>query len=192
MTARYRVRDWGVHFENTRSRDYKKLDWVPIPNKHDGKGYRRLIALENGPALFAAWVDGQTLYQEFRDGIDSETRERDAIRRYRIDFKPSAEKALDKVRSGIISKSEDAMTVHQDSLLTELLAEYIATMQATGRAPAYVTETERMIQRLIDELSLRRLRDIRAEAVEHWLAQKTGSSPESVGEPASHLPSRLG
>ncbi len=41
MTARYRVRDWGVHFENSRSRDYKKLDWVPIPNKHDGKGYRR-------------------------------------------------------------------------------------------------------------------------------------------------------
>ncbi len=56
MSMRYRVRDWGVHFENSRSRDYKKLDWVPIPNKHDGKGYRRLIALENGPALFAAWV----------------------------------------------------------------------------------------------------------------------------------------
>ena len=56
MTTRYRVRDWDQHFENSRSRDYKKLDWVPIPNKHDGKGYRRLIALENGPALFAAWV----------------------------------------------------------------------------------------------------------------------------------------
>ncbi len=56
MTARYRVRDWGVHFENSRSRDYKQLNWVPIPNKHDGKGYRRLIALENGPAVFAAWV----------------------------------------------------------------------------------------------------------------------------------------
>ena len=56
MTTRYRVRDWDQHFENSRSRDYKKLDWVPLPNKHDGKGYRRLIALENGPALFAAWV----------------------------------------------------------------------------------------------------------------------------------------
>lgn len=30
----------------------------------------------------AAWVDGQMLYQEFRDGIDSETRERDALRAY--------------------------------------------------------------------------------------------------------------
>ncbi len=52
----YRIRDWDTLFENSRSRSYKKLDWVPIPNRHDGKGFRRLIAYENGPALFAAWV----------------------------------------------------------------------------------------------------------------------------------------
>jgi len=40
----------------------------------------RAAVLHSG--IEAAWVDGQTLYQEFRDGIDSETRERDAIRRY--------------------------------------------------------------------------------------------------------------
>lgn len=54
--VRYRIRDWATHFENSRSREYKKLDWVPVPNRHDGKGYRRLIDLENGAALFAAWV----------------------------------------------------------------------------------------------------------------------------------------
>lgn len=32
--------------------------------------------------------------------------------------------------------------------------------------------TERLIQRLIDELGLRRLSDIRAEAIERWLAQQ--------------------
>lgn len=56
MAMLYRVRDWEAHFENSRSRTYKRLDWVPIPNKHDGKGFRRLIAGEHGPALFAAWV----------------------------------------------------------------------------------------------------------------------------------------
>ena len=50
-------------------------------------------------------------------------------------------------------------------------------LRPCGRAPAYVAETKRMIQRLIDELSLRYLRDIRAEAVEHWLAQKTKAEP---------------
>lgn len=40
----------------------------------------RVAVLYEG--LNAAWVDGQTLYQEFRDGIDSDIRERDALRTY--------------------------------------------------------------------------------------------------------------
>ena len=56
MLLTYRIRDWGLHFENSRSRDYKKLDWVPIPNKHDGKGYRRLMAEVDGAALLGAWL----------------------------------------------------------------------------------------------------------------------------------------
>jgi hypothetical protein len=52
----YRVRHWDTIFENSRSRSFKKLDWVPIPNKHDGKSYRRLIAMENGLAMYAAWL----------------------------------------------------------------------------------------------------------------------------------------
>lgn len=52
----YRVRNWDTIFENSRSRAFKKLDWVPIPNKHDGKSYRRLVAMDNGLAMYAAWV----------------------------------------------------------------------------------------------------------------------------------------
>ncbi len=56
MRSLYSIRNWATIFENSRSREYKKLDWVPIPNKHDGLSYRRLIAMENGIALYAAWV----------------------------------------------------------------------------------------------------------------------------------------
>lgn len=54
--AAYRVRNWDDVFENAQSRKQKKLAWVPVPNKHDGKSFRRLMGMENGPALYGVWV----------------------------------------------------------------------------------------------------------------------------------------
>jgi len=56
MATQYTVRGWNDTFENSQSRKYKRLTWVPVPNKHDGKSYRRLIVMPNGPALYAAWL----------------------------------------------------------------------------------------------------------------------------------------
>lgn len=52
----YRIRRWSEIFENSQSRQYQKLTWTPLPNKHDGKSYRRLISMADGPALYGAWV----------------------------------------------------------------------------------------------------------------------------------------
>lgn len=58
----YRIKNWDKHFEISQSRrtnksgETQRNHWVAIPNKHDGKGFRRLMRRENGPALFAAWV----------------------------------------------------------------------------------------------------------------------------------------
>lgn len=52
-----RVRDWGDHYEISQTRRVaKRMRWVPVPTKHDGRGFRRLIRSENGPALFGAFV----------------------------------------------------------------------------------------------------------------------------------------
>jgi len=51
MPILYRVRNWSEHFENNRSREVKDLQWVPIPNKHDGDGYTELMS--HGPAAAA-------------------------------------------------------------------------------------------------------------------------------------------
>ena len=51
----YRIRDWAQHFENNRTKEIKKLAWVPFPNKHDGDGYTELLDHENGPACYGAW-----------------------------------------------------------------------------------------------------------------------------------------
>lgn len=52
----YRVKDWDLHYENNRSRDLIKLDWVPFPNKHDGDGITELLDHPNGMAHLGAWV----------------------------------------------------------------------------------------------------------------------------------------
>src|SRR5947209_4917828 len=50
-----RIRDWHVHFENNRSRELQRCDWVPMPNKMDGEGYTELVDHPNGAAHFGAW-----------------------------------------------------------------------------------------------------------------------------------------
>lgn len=50
------IRDWDKHFEISQGKRASVLSWVAIPNRHDGKGYRRLMRRENGPALYAAWI----------------------------------------------------------------------------------------------------------------------------------------
>ena len=52
----YRIKDWDDNFENNRTRDLKVLNWVPVPNKHDGDGYTVLVDHENGAAHLGAWL----------------------------------------------------------------------------------------------------------------------------------------
>ena len=52
----YSVKDWNENFEKADTRRCKEMKWVPLPNKHDGKGYRRLMAQPDATDLFAAWV----------------------------------------------------------------------------------------------------------------------------------------
>jgi hypothetical protein len=50
-----RIRDWDKHFEQDRSRQWKHIRWVPIPNKQ-GSGYRTIMAQKNGLEIFACWI----------------------------------------------------------------------------------------------------------------------------------------
>lgn len=56
QATQYRVRNWESHFENSQSRKYTTVSWVPMPNKHDGKSLRRLMKMPDGLALYGAWV----------------------------------------------------------------------------------------------------------------------------------------
>jgi len=52
----YRIKDWDKHFEIAQSRQYKSLSWVAVPNKHDGKGFRRIAMHEKATDIFSAWI----------------------------------------------------------------------------------------------------------------------------------------
>jgi hypothetical protein len=56
MTIAYQVKDWDNLFEIAQSRRYNTLSWLALPNKHDGKGYRRITRHEKAVDIFAAWV----------------------------------------------------------------------------------------------------------------------------------------
>lgn len=52
----YKIRNWDEDFENNRTRDMKNMNWVPVPNSHDGDGYTTLVSRENGAAFLGAWL----------------------------------------------------------------------------------------------------------------------------------------
>ena len=52
----YSIANWASQFENSRSRSVSELHWVPIPNRHDGENYSKIMADESGAEIFAAWV----------------------------------------------------------------------------------------------------------------------------------------
>jgi len=56
MKPLYAIRKWEELFETCETKKIKKLSWVPIPNKHDGKGYRRILKFQDGPLVYAGWL----------------------------------------------------------------------------------------------------------------------------------------
>ena len=52
----FRIKFWNKHYENNRTRELKKMDWVPIPNRMDGDGYTELVEHADGAAHFGCWI----------------------------------------------------------------------------------------------------------------------------------------
>lgn len=50
-----RIKNWDKLFENNRTREMVKMQWVPVPNRHDGEGYSTLMSHSDGLAFYGAW-----------------------------------------------------------------------------------------------------------------------------------------
>ena len=51
---RIKIRGWETHFEKDRTKQWKTLQWVPIPNKQ-GLGYKTIMMSPKGLEIFACW-----------------------------------------------------------------------------------------------------------------------------------------
>jgi hypothetical protein len=52
----YSVKGWNKHYEKAQTRKVEHAQWVPVPLKHDGKGFRRLMAMKGGLEVYAVWM----------------------------------------------------------------------------------------------------------------------------------------
>ena len=52
----YRIKDWDEIYENNRSRTVKELQWVAIPNRHDGEGFKLVMQHARASEIFTAFV----------------------------------------------------------------------------------------------------------------------------------------
>lgn len=51
-----KINNWNEIYETHETRKLKQLRWVPIQNKHDGSGYRRIAAHKRNCEIFTAWI----------------------------------------------------------------------------------------------------------------------------------------
>lgn len=57
MGKLYAIRNWNDNFEMAQSRKVEgPLNWVALPTKHDGLGFRRIMSMPNGLSIYGAWV----------------------------------------------------------------------------------------------------------------------------------------
>lgn len=52
----YSVTRWDECYENNRTRKMVAMQWIPVPNSHDGDGYVELVSRKNGAAYLGAWL----------------------------------------------------------------------------------------------------------------------------------------
>lgn len=51
----YSITNWNNLYENSRSRQIKDIDWVPVPNRHDGEGFALVMMGKDAAEIYAAW-----------------------------------------------------------------------------------------------------------------------------------------
>ena len=104
-------------------------------------GSERIVT--ESPKWLAKFRDGQGIVCEVSTGCKDETAARAML--------AALEKRAERVASGIITTSEDAMTIHQHTPLTEHVAEFISD-DASGRT----VKDSRQRNRAVDSTSHRR------------------------------------
>lgn len=144
----------------------------------DRRGKRQHAAVTNGEKGPRIRAQSGTYVAKYRDAsgvlqcVSTGCRGKDTARAKLADLEARAEK----VRAGIVTEAEAGVADHADTPVNEHIAAYVAALsrkRGKGARPAvskqHVKNVDRGIRTAIDECGFRRLRDLRADAVERWV-----------------------
>ena len=144
----------------------------------DRKGKTRTAPLTVGQDGGARIVTESPFYvAKYRDGAGAVCvtatgcRDEVAARQVLADLERRAEL----VRSNVMSAAEAAIGDHQGTSFADHLDAYLTYLEAKGACEEHRSERGRQLRRLAADCSLTALADLRREALERWLASKTGA-----------------
>ena len=153
---------------------------VTVPKKGPYAGQQRIVVT---PRTFTAkYRDGEGIVREVATGCRDETAAKSVL--------TGLERRGEIVRAKILTPAEDAMIDHLETPLEELFGLFNARRTKKARNGVSTVRQEnslRRLKRLVKDLGLRKLVDLRAEADEalnHWMTTQLaeGMSPGNCNE----------
>ena len=108
----------------------------------------------------AKYRDGSGIVREAATGCRDETAARAVL--------ADLEKRAELVKAKVMTAEQDAVADHQDALLSEHFAAYIAHLRARGNSPRRIGMVRRRLERVAVDLEMTRLGDLRASKLEAW------------------------
>ncbi len=141
----------------------------------DGKGKRQSapvfenregslrVRIESG-TFVAKYRDGQGIVREFSTGC----RSKDGAMAVLKGLTDRAEK----VKSGILTTAEDAISHHVQTPIGEHVEAYLTHHRNRGSSPTHLEGIQIRLDRLVREVPFVRLSDIREDAISRWLSAR--------------------
>src|SRR5262245_43133464 len=146
-----------------RWRDGKgKVRTAPVTTGRDGT---ERIRDESG-TYFARYRDGNGVVVEAPTGCRDESAARQVL--------ADLERRAERVRAGLLTPAEARTAEHLLTPIGEHVADFTASLEASGTTPKHVRETRRILSRVLEGCEFRTLADLERSAVEHWLNRRRG------------------
>ncbi len=118
----------------------------------------------------ARYRDGSGRLREFATGC----RDKTAAKRILSDLEQRAAK----VKAKILTPAEDIMSVHQDTLLVDHFAAYVAylaTPEAECTSPVHRENVRRSLSRIANDCGFNKLADVTSDSFSGWLERKAAA-----------------
>ena len=119
-------------------------------------------------------VEASTYTAKYRDGsgvvreVATGCRKKDSAQAILNELVERAER----VRSGVVSATDDAV---RDWLVTPVddnLKDYLDNLRSKGRSASHISDSKRLIRRMLHDCGMVTLRDIKAVPINRWLASR--------------------